>query len=105
MARKTADNTRNLLTSLALVFPLLILYQGGVLFTLPMLNGADFVTTTLFQTFHLTTRGYLAFVGVVVVLFAIAMGLLRRRQSFNPRMVLPVLLESSIYALTMGSLI
>jgi membrane protease YdiL (CAAX protease family) len=105
MPRKTTDNPRNLLTSLVLVFPLLILYQVGVLFTLPMLNGADFVTTTLFQTLHLSTKGYLAFVAAVVVLFVVGIGFLRRRQRFNPRMILPVLLESSIYALTMGSLI
>lgn len=88
-----------------LVFPLLCIYQVGVLFTLPMLNGADFVTTFLFQTLGLTTRGYLVFVAAVAVLFAAAVALLRRKQTFNGRVVLPVLLESSIYALTMGSLI
>jgi membrane protease YdiL (CAAX protease family) len=98
-------NTRNLLTSLVLVFPLLIVYQIGVLFTLPMLNGADFLTTLLFRTFGLSVQGYLAFVGGVVVLFAIAVAVLHRRQRFDSRMVLPVLLESSIYALTMGSVI
>src|SRR5262245_59452478 len=104
MARR-ADNPRNLLTSLILVFPLLCVYQVGVLFTLPMLNGTDFLTTLLFQTFHLTVRQYLAFIGAVVVLFLVAVFLLRGKQRFNGRIVLPVLLESSIYALTMGSLI
>ena len=100
-----ADNPRNLLTSLILVFPLLCVYQVGVLFTLPMLNGADFVTTLLFQTFHLTIRGYLFFLTVVVATFVGALALLRRKQRFNSRIVLPMLLESTIYALTMGSLI
>jgi hypothetical protein len=39
------------------------------------------------------------------VLFLVAVALLHRRQRFDGRMVLPVLLESSIYALTMGSVI
>jgi hypothetical protein len=88
-----------------LVFPLLIVYQLGVLYTLPMLNGADFLTTLLFRTLGLSVQGYLIFVGAVVLLFGVAVGLLHRRQRFDGRMVLPVLLESSIYALTMGSVI
>jgi membrane protease YdiL (CAAX protease family) len=103
--RRAADPSRDLLTSLVLVFPLLIIYQVGVLFTLPMLNGADFLTTFLFHTVGLNVRGYLVFVGAVVLLFAVAMASLRHKQHFNPKMVLPVLLESSVYALTMGSLI
>jgi membrane protease YdiL (CAAX protease family) len=99
------DNPRNLLTSLVLVFPLLLVYQVGVLFTLPMLNGADFVTTFLFRNLGFSKAEYLAFVGLVLVLFVVAVALLRRRQRFNPRVVLPVLLESTIYALSMGSLI
>ena len=96
---------RNLLTSLILVFPLFLIYQLGVLFTLPLLNGADFVTTFLFTSLGLTLKGYLLFLAVVVSLFAIVVGLLKRKQQFNGRVFLPVLLESVIYALTMGSLI
>lgn len=99
------ENPRNLLTSLILVFPLLCAYQIGVLFTLPMLNGADFLTTLLFHTFGLTVRGYLAFMAAVILVFVGTVVLLRRRQPFNPRVIVPVLLESTIYALTMGSLI
>ena len=33
------------------------------------------------------------------------MALLRRRQRFDPRLIVPVFVESAIYALTMGSLI
>jgi len=96
---------RNILTSLILVFPLFIIYQVGVLFTLPMLNGADFVTTLLFSSLGLTLKGYLLFLASVVVAFALALALLKRKQQFNGRVFLPVLLESTIYALTMGSLI
>ncbi len=99
------DSPRNLLTSLLLVFPLFFLYQLGVLFTLPLLNGADFVTTLLFSSLGLSIRGYLVFLGAVVLAFAIGLAVLKRTQSFNGRVIVPVLLESLIYALTMGSLI
>jgi len=100
-----ADNSRNLLTSLILVFPLFLIYQVGVLFTLPMLNGADFVTTLLFRTFGLTLTGYLGFLGGVLFLFLVTVTVLGRRQHFNRAVVLPVILESVVWALTMGSLI
>jgi hypothetical protein len=99
------SSPRNLLTSLILVFPLFLIYQVGVLFTMPLLNGADFVTTLLFASLGLTLKGYLLFLAGVVTLFALAVGLLKRKQQFNGRVFLPVLLESTIYALTMGSLI
>jgi membrane protease YdiL (CAAX protease family) len=103
--RRLGENPRNLLTSLVLVFPLLLAYQVGVLFTLPMLNGADFLTTLLFRTLHLSVREYLAFIGLVWVAFLVGVFVLRRKQRFNARILLPVLLESSIYALSMGSVI
>ena len=99
------DSPRNLFTSLILVFPLFIIYQVGVLFTLPMLNGADFVTTLLFATLRLTLTSYLIFLAAVVVAFALALVLLKRTQQFNGKVFMPVVLESLIYALTMGSLI
>jgi membrane protease YdiL (CAAX protease family) len=105
VAAAEQSSPRNLLTSLILVFPLFIIYQVGVLFTLPMLNGADFVTTLLFATLGLTLHGYLAFLAAVGLGFGIALILLKRTQHFNSRVILPVLLESVIYALTMGSLI
>jgi len=96
---------RNLLTSLILVFPLFLIYQIGVLFTLPMLNGADFVTTLLFSSLGMTLKGYLLFLAAVVGAFALGVALLKRKQHFNGRVFLPVVLESILYALTMGSLI
>lgn len=99
------ESPRNLLTSLVLVFPLFLLYQLGVLFTLPMLNGADFLTVLLFRTFALSLRGYLLVLGGILVLFGISIAVLRRRQTFHPSVFLPVMLESAIWALTMGSLI
>jgi membrane protease YdiL (CAAX protease family) len=100
------DQSRNLLTNLILIFPLLLVYQLGVLITYPMLNGADFVTGLLFGRLGFTQPQYLMFVLLVTVAFVIAVVSLRRRhQPFQTRIVVPIVLESTIYALTMGSLI
>jgi type IV secretory pathway TrbD component len=99
------NDPRNLLTSLVLVFPLFLVYQVGVLFTLPMLNGADFLTVFLFRRLGLTTSAYLGYTAAVALAFVVAVLFLRRRNKFDPRLVIPVFIESAIYALTMGSLI
>jgi membrane protease YdiL (CAAX protease family) len=104
-ARTFRSDPRNLLTSLVLVFPLFLIYQVGVLFTLPVLNGADFLTVFLFRNLGMSTGSYLALTFAVATAFAIAVALLRHKQRFDPRLIVPVLIESSIYALTMGSLI
>jgi membrane protease YdiL (CAAX protease family) len=70
-----------------------------------MLNGADFVTTLLIGSFGLTRTGYLGFLGGVLVLFLATLAVLGRRQRFNRSVVVPVILESVVWALTMGSLI
>ena len=102
---KVKHDPRNLLTSLVLVFPLFLVYQVGVLYTLPMLNGADFLTVLLFRNVGLSTTAYLGYTAAVAVLFTIGVLVLRRRQQFDPAIAWRVLLESAIYALTMGSLI
>jgi hypothetical protein len=102
------SGSRNLLTSLVLVLPLLLVYHVGVLLTLRtsgMLNGADFLTVLLLRGLGLGEVGYLAFFGGVLLVFVGTLIALRKRQPFTPRILLPVLLESTIYALTMGSLI
>jgi hypothetical protein len=103
--RSVKHDPRNLLTSLVLVFPLFLVYQVGVLFTLPVLNGADFLTVFLFRNLGLSTGSYLAYTFAVATAFAIAVVVLRHKERFDPRLVIPVLIESAIYALTMGSLI
>jgi Type II CAAX prenyl endopeptidase Rce1-like len=102
---KGQHDPRNLLTSLVLVFPLFLIYQVGVLFTLPVLNGADFLTVFLFRNLGLSTGSYLAYTFAVATAFAIAVVVLRHRERFDPRLIVPVFIESAIYALTMGSLI
>ena len=92
----------NHLTSLLLVLPLLLFYEIGVLFA-DVMNGADFLTGTLLRLTGL--RGYLAFqLALLAVVTGIALHL-RRTQKFEMRHFVPVLLESGVYALTMGTLI
>jgi membrane protease YdiL (CAAX protease family) len=105
MAGLSDVGSRNLLSNLILIFPLLIAYQLGVLVTYPMLNGVDFVSAFLFGTLGFTQLQYLIFVVAVVVAFLIALFALKRHQRFHPRVVVPILLESTIYALSMGTLI
>jgi hypothetical protein len=92
----------NLLTSIVLVFPLLIIYELGVLFT-DVMNGADLITQSLLRL--VGTRGFVAVqIGLLVLLIGLVL-YLRRNQRFELRIFIPVLLESGIYALTMGTLI
>jgi membrane protease YdiL (CAAX protease family) len=102
---KVKHSPKNLLTSLVLVFPLFVIYQVGVLFTLPLLNGADFLTVLLFRKVGLSTTAYLAYTAALTVLFAISVAVLRRKQRLDPAVIVPVVIESAIYALTMGSFI
>jgi len=50
-------------------------------------------------------KTYLLLVGGLTLGFVLMLGLLRRRESFDWRLFVPVVLESGIYALTMGTLI
>jgi Type II CAAX prenyl endopeptidase Rce1-like len=102
---KIKNDSRNLLTSLILVFPLFLIYQLGVLVIFPLINGADFLTRFLFHNLGLSRTAYLAYIAVVAAVFAIAVAVLRKRQRLNLAIAVPVLFESAIYALTMGSVI
>jgi hypothetical protein len=102
---KIKNDSRNLLTSLILVFPLFLLYQLGVVLIYPLINGADFLTRFLFHNLGLSRTAYLGYVAVMAVVFAIAVTVLRKRQKLNLAIAIPVFFESAIYALTMGSVI
>ena len=103
--KATSADSRNLLTGLVLVFPLLLLYQIGVVLIYPMINGADFLTRFLFHNFGLSRSAYLGYTALVAGIFALLVLIFRKRQQINLKAFVPVLLESAIYALTMGSLI
>jgi hypothetical protein len=110
-ARKKPNSSRSLirrsdpLTSALLVFPLFLFYEVGVLAMPSVQNGADLITSQMLHLLHGNIGAYLALNGALAVAFVILCLSLRRNNSFNPRLFVPVLLESTIYALTMGSLI
>lgn len=92
------------LTSAVLVFPLLVVYQAGIL-TGKGQNGVDFVTKALIELGREDVGNYLAILGGMLAVYAAVLLLLRKRGTFTPRAFLPMFAESTFYALIMGSLI
>lgn len=92
------------LTSAILVFPLFIIYQLGILLSRG-LNGVDFVTASLVQLCERDLGNYLIVLSGMLLAYAAILLLLRQRETFDPKAFVPVLLESSFYALSMGSII
>lgn len=94
----------NLLTSIMLVFPLFIIYQVGVLAIPQVYNGADLITAQLLRLLHGNTAIYAGINLALVLGFLLLVQLLRKNQ-FDPGLFLPTVIESAVYAVTMGSLI
>lgn len=92
------------LTSAIFVFPLFATYQVGILLS-PGQNGADFITRGLIELCERDLTNYLVVMGVMVVVYLALILALRARETFHPHAFIPVLAESSLYALTMGTLI
>lgn len=92
------------LTSAILVFPLFLIYQAGILASAGQ-NGVDFVTSALIELSARDMGNYLVVLAVMLVAYAAILVILRKRGSFHPRAFLPVVIESTFYALTMGTLI
>jgi hypothetical protein len=103
--KKSVTRRSDPLTSVLLVFPLFIIYQIGVLSIPSTYNGADLITSQMLRLLHGNGTTYLLINTVLAIAFVILVLVLRRKNTFDPRLFLPVLLESAIYALTMGSLI
>jgi Type II CAAX prenyl endopeptidase Rce1-like len=104
-AEPRAARKANLLTSVMLVFPLFLVYQVGVLALPSVYNGADLITSQLIRLLHGRLGLYLAVNGALLALFVVLMIALRRKNDFRARMFVPVVLESALYAVTMGALI
>ncbi len=102
--RRHFSREPSLLTSLLLVFPLFLVYQLGVLLT-PTMNGADFITGPLMDLLRYNLGAYLLLSAGVTLAFLLVALYLRKKQEFDWRLFVPVLIESAIYALTMGTII
>ncbi|MFV8755022.1 CPBP family intramembrane glutamic endopeptidase [Nannocystaceae bacterium ST9] len=92
------------LTSAILVFPLLIVYQLGILLSRGR-NGVDYLTASLVELSERDLGNYLWMLGGLLLGYAALLLILRQRESFDPRAFVPVLAESTFYALSMGSII
>ena len=99
------SRSRDVFTSVVLVMPLFFIYQIGVLATGGLRNGVDFVTTALFALLGGNVVAYVVFNLVVMAGFVIALLFLRKRGSFEPRLVPWILLESTVYAVLLGSVV
>jgi membrane protease YdiL (CAAX protease family) len=95
----------NLLTSLILVFPLFLVYQVGVLALPQVYNGADLITSELLRLLHGQRGYYLLVNGVLLIAFLVLLAVMRRKNEFHARQFIPVVLESALYAVSMGTLI
>lgn len=94
----------DLATSLLLIFPLFLAYEIGILFT-PAANGVDFVSQWVFVAVGRDPQLYAAAYGILALAFVAFLLYLRKRRAFSLDMVWPMLFESAIYALTLGSVI
>lgn len=92
------------LTSAVLVFPLLAIYQLGILSGRGQ-NGVDFLTRALIGVARRDLGNYVVILAGTLVAYAAVLVILRRRGTFHPRAFVPMLFESTFYALVMGSII
>ncbi|MCE9582168.1 MAG: CPBP family intramembrane metalloprotease [Planctomycetes bacterium] len=93
----------NLLTSLALITPLFLVYQVGVLLTWPIYNGADLITAYL--VLHLNLISYIAVNVAVAAACCVMAANSSGKERVDFRMVVPLMLESAFYAFFLGSAI
>jgi hypothetical protein len=92
----------DLAASLVLVFPLLLVYEIGVLFA-GSVNGADVVTRLLFAA--LGRPAYLALHALIAIGFLLWIRRSDRWATLRLDVMAPVILEAALYALTLGALI
>nr|HEX4314181.1 CPBP family glutamic-type intramembrane protease [Kofleriaceae bacterium] len=91
----------DLASSLVLVVPVLLAYEIGVVFS-HHVNGADVITRGLYAV--LGSRAlYIAFHAAVAAAFVGWLVWTRRWSTLRADVAAPVILESAIYALTLGA--
>lgn len=95
------EQSRDLLNSLVLVLPLLLVYQAGLFLTRGQtLNGADFFAIVILPRWG--WDGLLVFNGVLIVAGVIAVVVLTRKRRFDPKIALPMAVEGTVYAVLLG---
>ena len=90
--------------SLLFIFPLFLVYGVGVL-AAPTMNGVDFITRNLFAAVGSSVRNYLLVYAGFAFLFGSVLLWMRRHGALHRFSFFGVVVESAIYALTLGSFI
>jgi hypothetical protein len=90
--------------SLLLIFPLFLVYELGLLLT-PASNGVDFTSRFIFDAVDRDPQSYLLVHLLMAAAFLLLLHSLYRRGILELDRAWPVVLESCIYALTLGSFI
>lgn len=93
----------DLAASLVLIFPLLLAYEVGVLFA-GRVNGADVITRLVYVALG-DRMLYLLVYAALAIGFLLWIRKEKRWSTLRVDVALPVILESAIYAMTLGALI
>jgi hypothetical protein len=102
--RTYLQQSRTLLNSIVLVIPLLLIYQLGILLvSWESINGVDFLTIVTWKIARV--EGLLILNLILIAAFLIIALYLRKKQSFRTDFVLPMIVESAVWAVGMGILI
>lgn len=102
--RRALAHRQNALDSAIVAFPLFVIYQIGILGS-ESKNGADVVTHWLITLSQSDSGLYLLFFAVATVAYGVALWFLAQTSNWNRRTALLTLIESSFYALSLGSLV
>ena len=102
-ARRAYSESPAALDTAVFVFPLFLVYQVGIVSGVR--NGADIVTTWLMRWVAYDLGNYLLLFAALLLGYAGLLLGLRRSGRFHPRRFLPLLVESGLYAVCMGSII
>lgn len=94
----------DLVNSLLLILPLLLVYQAGLFLTRgATLNGADLVSVAVLRQWG--WDGLLVLNGALILAGVVGLLLKKEQRKFDPRIALPMAIESTCYALVLGLLI
>lgn len=97
------EKSRDLPTSIILVFPLFVLYQLGLLATGGVRNGVDFVTDVLMALAGNNFWNYFVINLGLLVAFGLSLIWLRKKGEFDPKLWPKVIGESAVYAFFFGA--
>lgn len=96
--------SRDLPSSLILVLPLVLFYELGLLWSGGQtINGVDFITVVLARNWG--PNGLLVFNGLLFLAGIVGLHYLKRERNFDPRIIGGVVIESTVYALMLGTVI